>query len=362
MNKWKFKLKAGCIILSLFWNCSFGQNLEDLKKKYAPDLRTAVFESSLAQDTLILKTTENILMEEISLFHNGPVRIINLPFSETNSLGIINVSVANLRTQPKHSAELASQLLLGMPVKILERVGGWYRVQGPDKYIGFVESSSVVLKTWMNEKLVVVSSPLSFAYSQKNRKSEVVADLTWGNLLREVKKKGKFTRVIFPDGRNAFIPSKDILSLEQLSELESSKAEEIVADAKKMMGIPYLWGGTSWRGVDCSGFTRMVYLMNGAFLPRDASQQALLGKQIDTTNGFDLVQPGDLLFFGAEKVTHVALSLGKEQFIHASGMVRINSLRPDESNYDAFNASRLLFIKRMWGDPHLSKLNNSTFY
>lgn len=107
------------------------------------------------------------------------------------------------------------------------------------------------------------------------------------------------------------------------------------------------------KGVDCSGFTKTVFMMNGLILPRDASQQVFPGDEIDIRNGFQNLQPGDLLFFGSkaadtmkEHVTHVAIYIGDNEFIHSSGRVRVNSLDSSKENFAPGRLRTLLRAKR----------------
>ena len=101
---------------------------------------------------------------------------------------------------------------------------------------------------------------------------------------------------------------------------------DLIATARAFLGTPYLWGGTSGHGIDCSGFVQQVYRLNGVGLGRDADQQALEGRAANTPNA------GDLLFFGSPTVTHVAMSLGGDDFIHApmrSGFVEERKIGAD---------------------------------
>ena len=115
-----------------------------------------------------------------------------------------------------------------------------------------------------------------------------------------------------------------------------------------------MWGGTSPKGVDCSGFVRTTLYLHDIIIPRNASQQARTGERLEIAPDFSNLVPGDLLFFGSrgdesrpERVVHVAFYVGDGRFIHSSGFVREASLRPGDPDYDDYNRGRLLFAARV---------------
>jgi cell wall-associated NlpC family hydrolase len=121
-----------------------------------------------------------------------------------------------------------------------------------------------------------------------------------------------------------------------------------------------MWGGTSTKGVDCSGFIRTTLLMHDIIIPRDASQQAYKGQHLDIAPDFSNLQPGDLLFFGTratagrkEQVHHVGMYIGNRHFIHSIGWVHLSSFNPKDEDYDGYDLNRLLFAARIL--PYINK-------
>ena len=126
----------------------------------------------------------------------------------------------------------------------------------------------------------------------------------------------------------------------------------MIDSGKKFLGYPYLWGGTSSKGMDCSGFVKTVCFLNGFILERDASQQVHHGFEVDLSAGWNELQKGDLLFFGSKqpyRVNHVGLYIGDSEVIHESGSVHINSLDKIRSNYSNDLNSNLLVARRIIG-------------
>jgi cell wall-associated NlpC family hydrolase len=136
--------------------------------------------------------------------------------------------------------------------------------------------------------------------------------------------------------KDEVVPAEEIF-------FKTTTREGVVQTALQFHGIPYLWGGTSSKNIDCSGLVANAYFLNGTQLPRDGDLQSLCGREVSTRYTADGLEPGDLLFFGRkatedqeEDITHVALYIGNGEFIHSAGWrerVSINSLDPARDNY-----------------------------
>jgi len=356
------------------------EEIHEIKTEFAPDKRVALFDISAVQkgDTILLQGESNLpdavnaFMEKLNAENIAFIDSVQLlPSSdlEGKTQGVINISVANLRSNPKHSAELATQATLGTPVKVLKKDGDWYYIQTPDKYLSWVDVGGITLMdeqrfaTWKATDKIIYKKTYGHSFDAADEK-EIVSDLVAGDILEFIKLMDRYFVAAYPDGRIALIRNNEAKSFFGWLNDMNPTENDLVETSKTLMGVPYLWGGTSTKGVDCSGFTKTIYFLNGKIIPRDASQQVHIGKQVDENKDFENLKKGDLLFFGRkatdtdkEKVVHVGMWIGNNEFIHASNMVRVSSIDHNAENFDEFNLNRYLRTKRILKEKDKDLIN-----
>lgn len=323
------------------------QVVDSLKKEYAPDGRTAVWQIDCEEHyqawTLkgVVDNAKNkavILDEAKRLGINVVDSIAVLENSLEKPWAIVKLAIASLRTDGRHAAEMATQAIMGMPVKVLEKKGDWYRVQTPDNYISYCPGNSLQLvgeremKAWRSAKRYIVTAYQTQMVA-KPGSDETVSDLVLGNILEYKGKSGKWIKLSTPDGREGYVAQTDVQEFAQWAQ-QKPDMKLVEKTACRMMGAGYLWGGTSTKVTDCSGLAKVSYFANAIILQRDASQQALTGKKI-AADDWKQARLGDLVFFGSKsgRVTHVGIYLRGGQYIHCSGRVKINSVDPKASDY-----------------------------
>lgn len=364
-----FLLCVGCKMETTSLNQT-QQYIDSLQKEFAPDKRVAVFNitSEKQGETYILRGETDqpkglaALLDSLTrnnISFSDSISILPSTALGKNNHAFVTISVANLRSKPKHSAELATQATLGTPVKLLKKEDGWYYIQTPDNYLSWVDagalsiSNELEIKNWQEAEKIIFTKTYGHCYLGPDME-QVVSDMVAGNILKVLSVTTEFFIVEFPDSRQGYVALNEAELLDAWLDSLDKSPNALVDTSKKLMGVPYLWGGTSTKGMDCSGFTKTIYFMNGMIIPRDASQQVHTGKPIDDVGSFEKLEAGDLLFFGkkatdtnAEKVVHVGMWIGNNEFIHASDMVRVSSVDKDAANYDEYNVNRYLRTKRV---------------
>ncbi|WP_316838004.1 C40 family peptidase [Pedobacter nutrimenti] len=369
---------------------------ENVGRKEVPDQRTDIFNLEVTGterprvevETTLPQAAENLraAFAKEGLQVDVVEHLLPSAALDGQVYGVVRLSVANNRKNPAHYAEMVTQMILGTPVQILKKEKGYSLVRSPDRYIAWVETEALAVmdaagfEQWRRADKLVYTDDYGSAYSRADVTSERVSDLVKGNLLKLLGKEKKFYKVAFPDGRIAFIPLKTAQKYKQWLSRPNPDARQILATAKTLIGTPYLWGGTSMKGVDCSGFIKTSYFLNGIILPRDASQQALIGEPVDIYEADTVslskclqnLQAGDLLFFAAAKgraahprVTHTAIYMGNGEFIQSAGMVRINSMVPSAADYADFESRTLVSARRILneiGTPQITRIDQHELY
>ena len=318
--------------------------------------------------------------------------------AQEKRMAVVETSTCYMRLMPDYESALETQELMGTVVEIVGEEGYWREIVSPQPY-----------KAWTTEKTLVEMSPEELAEYEAAPKymftgayghiyttptdnnPSAITDLVGGDVLRVAQKvkgkaspsgrHGKWVEVILPSGRRGWVLKKDVRPLGERIDIRKGdpaeglvspeQIEAVIRQAYSLRGVPYLWGGMSSKGVDCSGLVRISFLMNDILLPRNASQQVFCGKAVEVPrpdiagrsqeevkegydretalNAISNLHRGDLVFFGntlTGSITHVGIYLGDGQMIHASHLVRVNSLIPGDGNYYE-NAHRLIKACRL---------------
>ncbi|NVM03416.1 MAG: C40 family peptidase [Candidatus Helarchaeota archaeon] len=323
----------------------FSDFFENFRIKNDIDQRLTVFEYDFYQTKGSLKI--KVIFSDSGLMESFENELVDLPSGirkkvklavlpdKKNMFGLINVCAASIVSSASFKSCMLTQSLLGEKVDILQISGDWLRVRCEDGYIGWVNSSQVVLYTdkeiskWENGRVFLFRDTIGDIKESLDDFSVSLRRILIGSKLPYLKKKGEWLKVKLPDNSEGWLKNKT--ELKWLDEKGKSIREKIVLTSMKFLGIPYLWGGKSPMGFDCSGFVQTVFSLNGISLPRDSDMQFKFAKK--TVHS---MKKGDLLFFCKNVISHVGIYIGNKRFIHSRGFVRISSFDESDKYYDKY--------------------------
>jgi len=278
------------------------------------------------------------------------------PFLEPGHVAWVRASVADVRAQPAHGAEQVTQALQG-EVGIPQREqDGWLQVRLADGYVGWVREWHLVA---VSEDAVQAfrsrcTARINVAWTAvrgapRGTAAPVAETLLGTHVIPMGTTEGDWVEVELPTGLQGWVQQSQLVQSGADWEPEVSS---IRAMLQEFLGVPYVWGGKSPKGFDCSGLVQFVYGLHGISLPRDSSQQFAATPRVDGTPA-----AGDLLFF-ADPVSHVAVQFDAQRYLHARGCVRFNSLDPQHPLYEASLAAQFRGATRVL--PHSVRPGSAT--
>jgi hypothetical protein len=360
------------LVFSLFAvQCKYDKDVKKIISRFGEknveDVREEVFSVSFEHVggvTYILKGDVGNVALKRSLvrelidkgFHiQDSIRV--LPAGVTEPWALVELSVTTLRTSPSHTSSMVSQALMGSPLRVLKEEGDWVYVQTSDRYLGWTEKGALhfmdesSLNNWKSALRVMV---IVRGTEIRDRETDrVVSDLVAGDLLETSGVRSGHIMVTSPGGRSGYVLGSEVVAFNEAVFPDTVDVKAVKESALNLLGTPYLWGGTSVRALDCSGFIKTVYQLHGLVLPRDASLQARYGEEIPLDKGWRNFEIGDLLFFapheGSKRITHVGLYIGNSEFIHEAGRAKINSLDSTRENYNPSRKHTLTEVRRIKG-------------
>jgi gamma-D-glutamyl-L-lysine dipeptidyl-peptidase len=259
--------------------------------------------------------------------------------------GVVTLAALDVRRRPDHASEMGSQLLLGEVVRVIRGTAGgrWFLVENlADGYRGWVRSWGLLLAAprqvaaWQRRARARATALWAEVREAPGR-GPLVTPLFWGARVVAGRVQRGFRRVELPDGTRGWVDSPALA-------IGRRAVPPLLERLRGLLGVPYLWGGRTPTGMDCSGLVQMVLAEHGYRLPRDAGDQERVCRPLGPRRRPRL---GDLAFFGppAKPAAHVGIMIGDDAYVHARGRVRMNSLDSYNTLYDKELGAQLHAIR-----------------
>ncbi len=284
--------------------------------------------------------------------------------------GLVKIATGCMRATPGHSSELVSQAVMGTPLRLLDNENGWWLVETPEGYQGYMISTSIQpvdslgMHRWRESARVMFTDVYTGRIVSTDGRGTPVSDIHSGSVLEVTGYSVQDSiDVKLPDGRTGRLASKSVSPLGSMG-LTDPDTDAVINMARRLMGVSYLWGGTTPVAMDCSGLAKICYLNQGIILLRDASQQARTGLILGSD--YHEYQKGDLVFFKSAtkgNIVHVGIYDHDGLYVHSSGRVKVNSLDPESPLYIPSNIlASACRIKGNIGTPGITPITLSPAY
>ncbi len=313
---------------------------------------------------VLTREQQQAVFEVMSVFSSVEFCINEMQtlLTDATPCAIIQRAVADVNREPRPLAERVTQARLGEIVRVLDEQGDWVRVQlESDGYIGWMRAATLhradekVLRDYAASCNALVQGELVPAYVDAARTREI-GKLPFAIAVPVLEQRGDVAAICLPDGRVVWVTQDALLPIAQRPRADAAGIAFTLSLIRRFVGVPYLWGGRTLFGFDCSGLAQTFWGFMGVAILRDADQQFRAGTPVE-----GVASPGDLLFFGEatelseryERITHVALSLGGDEIIHANAAawgVSYNSFDPAAPNYRAWLREHLVGVRRFRRD------------
>ena len=314
--------------------------LDDFAKTL--DKRTTVFDVKIASQTSDSLTLSGRVLHKSQLDElprlfpqlKLDTASVNALHTDANERVHVATNLTGLHEKPTFRVPLLSELTFGTELEVLEEQGKWVFVRQTDGYLGWA------YRPYLSEGLAPTSTHLVIApvielRAEPNPVSVVITRLVSGTSLPVEETQDGWSKV--RANRVGWVESRHLRALTDIPQDVEEKRTMLESDSQRMIGVPYLWGGSSGNGIDCSGFAQLLHRWVGIEIPRDADMQCDAAKPVEPP--FEI---GDLIFFSEDddkRITHVGMSLGGWKMIHSSRShngVYVDDLQERKSLMDIF--------------------------
>jgi gamma-D-glutamyl-L-lysine dipeptidyl-peptidase len=297
------------------------QNILDNFSK-SVDKRTSLFDVKIDSDTDGILALSGHVLDKSQLgdlsrlfpdrkLDTVSIRILNL---EEHTYAHVTTNITGLYERPTFGMPLSSELLYGTTLDVLDTIENWAFTRQADGYLGWA------YRPYLSEDVLTIPTHLTLPPVIELRKepdkfSRVITRIVAGTGISLVEKRGDWS--LTNANKTGWLPSSALRALADIPESIEEKQDLLIRDAMRMTGVPYLWGGVSGNGIDCSGFVRLLHRWVSLAIPRDADMQSKAAFPVEPP-----YQVGDLFFFvegdSKRNITHVGMSLGGWKMVHSS--------------------------------------------